>query len=88
MSEVKVDKNLAWLSKTFLETAIRSSDENNNVQVTSYDVTRATAPGDHYSSDMYRVMVKCLRRGQQETRSLVIKVMLDTETAKVSTSSS
>jgi hypothetical protein len=67
-----------WLNRSYLERALKSGADRSLVTVTSSDVERATAAGDNYCSDMYRVNVRLIRNGQPETMSLIIK----TEPAK------
>jgi hypothetical protein len=62
-----------WLNRSFLETALKSGADRSRVTVISSDVERATAAGDNYASDMYRVNVRLIRNGQPETMSLIIK---------------
>ncbi|KAJ9580970.1 hypothetical protein L9F63_023855 [Diploptera punctata] len=61
-----------WLDKAFLERALRSRDEE-DVEVTSYQVTRATADGDNYSSLILRVKVNYVRNGVSEMKSIILK---------------
>jgi hypothetical protein len=62
-----------WLNRSFLERALKSGADGSRVTVTSSDVERATAAGDNYGSDIYRVNVRLIRNGQPETMSLIIK---------------
>jgi hypothetical protein len=62
-----------WLNSSFLERALRSAADGSSVTVTSSDVTRATAAGDNYVSDIYRTIVRMIRDGQPETTSLIVK---------------
>jgi hypothetical protein len=62
-----------WLNRSFLERALKSGADGSRVTVTSSDVERATAAGDNYASDIYRVNVHLIRNGQPETMSLIIK---------------
>ena len=61
-----------WLNEDFIEKALKSAGDS-SVQVISYKVTNATAAGDNYLSDMYRVSV-CVTRGcEAETFSVIVK---------------
>ncbi|KAJ9578891.1 hypothetical protein L9F63_004905 [Diploptera punctata] len=64
-----------WLNNQFLEEALNSKDEN-NVRVLTSEITRATAPGDNYGSDMYRAAISISKNGAQEKKSLIVKAEL------------
>ena len=72
MMETSEDLIPSWINNSFLETALRSSEEE-NLQVTSYEVTLATSAGDNYSSQMFRVKVHFKTRNQLITRSIILK---------------
>ncbi|KAJ9589203.1 hypothetical protein L9F63_028013 [Diploptera punctata] len=69
------DLKLSWLSKTFLEKVLKTSEQDDDIQVTKYDFGRATADGDNYTSVMYRVKVHYTTRGHSHSRSFVIKTL-------------
>ena len=62
-----------WINNTFLEKVLTSSQADECIKVTSYEIARATALGDNFASDMYRVSVQYQRGRQQETISLIVK---------------
>jgi hypothetical protein len=62
-----------WLNNEFLETALRAGDEDPFVSVTSSSIEAATAGGDNYMSEMYRVTVQLERKGRKEERSIIVK---------------
>jgi hypothetical protein len=67
-----------WLNKDFLETALRSAGDR-SARVVSYDVAHATAAGDNYMSDMYRITVEVTRAGHAEVTSLIVKAAKETK---------
>ncbi|KAJ9580968.1 hypothetical protein L9F63_023853 [Diploptera punctata] len=73
------DMKLSWLNNTFLEKVVKTSEEDDSLRVTSFDLGRATAAGDNYSSVMYRVKVHYTTRGHSGSRSFVIKTLPTTE---------
>ncbi|XP_069690944.1 uncharacterized protein [Periplaneta americana] len=62
-----------WMSTSFFESALRSAEEDNNITVISTEVTAATAAGDNYGSEMYRVVVKFRRGTKTEEISIIVK---------------
>ena len=76
--KVTLTVSQSWLNNSFLEKVLKSSEGDENLQVTSYQITRATAAGDNYASELYRISVQYTTRGQPETTSLIVK----TESAK------
>ena len=62
-----------WINNTFLEKVLTSSQVDGGIKVTSYEIARATAAGDNYASEMYRVSVQYQRNGKQATKSLIVK---------------
>ncbi|KAJ4442925.1 hypothetical protein ANN_04522, partial [Periplaneta americana] len=64
-----------WMSTSFFEKALRSAEEDNTITVISTDVKAATAAGDNYGSDMYRVVVKFRRRNETEEISIIVKAL-------------
>ncbi|XP_069690934.1 uncharacterized protein [Periplaneta americana] len=62
-----------WMNNSFLEKALRSAEEDNNITVISTEVKAATAPGDNYGSDMYRAVVKFKRGTDTVEKSIIIK---------------
>ncbi|KAJ9580967.1 hypothetical protein L9F63_023852 [Diploptera punctata] len=78
------NENLMWLNTSLLEQVIVTSEEDDKVQVTLGKLTRATAAGDNYGSEMYRVIVQYKHRTECKTKSLIIKVLpRNNEMAKV-----
>lgn len=61
---------LSWVNAAFIQDALRR-DNDSNVNVTSVSVTRGTAPGENFSSIIYRVTAT-LDNG--EMRSLLLKI--------------
>lgn len=49
--------SVSWLSKSFLETALRTGYDTPTLNVTKYDVKPAVGKGENYTSDLYRVEV-------------------------------
>ncbi|XP_069690891.1 uncharacterized protein [Periplaneta americana] len=68
-----------WLNNSLLETILRSEDGESTVTIISYEISRATAAGDNYTSDIYRIVVQLRRRGQLETKYLIVKASLEKE---------
>ncbi|XP_069690945.1 uncharacterized protein [Periplaneta americana] len=62
-----------WMSNSFFENALRSA-EGDNITVISTEVKAATAAGDHYGSNMYRVVVKFRHGTKIEEISVIVKV--------------
>ncbi|PSN36168.1 hypothetical protein C0J52_16999 [Blattella germanica] len=69
---VPTNLDYTWLSNTFLETVLRTG-EDDSIEVHSFEVEAATAPGDNYASEMSRVRVKFNRGEQEETKSIIVK---------------
>lgn len=67
-----------WLDKDFIEKALKSEGES-SVKVVSYNVTNATASGDNYMSDMYRVTVHVTRGSRAEVTSIIVKCSREPE---------
>ncbi|XP_047002897.1 uncharacterized protein LOC124620274 [Schistocerca americana] len=67
----------AWLDKQFAETSLKESDASRDLKVTSVAVHRATATGDNYLSDVYRMTVKleCDASPHGSSLSLIIKCL-------------
>ncbi|PSN36163.1 hypothetical protein C0J52_17000 [Blattella germanica] len=68
-----------WLDEFFLEKILRLSENNKNLTVTSHELTRATAAGDNYASDMYRIKLSFTKNGKKETKQLILKAVPDKE---------
>ncbi|XP_069690902.1 uncharacterized protein [Periplaneta americana] len=62
-----------WMSTSFFESALRFSEEDNNITVISSEVKAATVPGDNYVSDMYRAVVKFKRGSDTVEKSIIVK---------------
>ncbi|KDR14785.1 uncharacterized protein LOC110834192 isoform X2 [Zootermopsis nevadensis] len=62
-----------WLNNSFLEKALRSADGDSSLAVISSLVTKATAAGDNFASEMYRATVQIKQKGRNEERSIIIK---------------
>ncbi|KAJ9582748.1 hypothetical protein L9F63_022893 [Diploptera punctata] len=67
-----------WINDKFLETAFQSGEDNNLIVRCKY-IKPATASGDNYLSQMYRVHVQITRRGKQEDKSIIVKTVPFTE---------
>ncbi|PSN46877.1 hypothetical protein C0J52_19077, partial [Blattella germanica] len=85
----RIEKNMEarpdFLTDELFEKAINSKEEE-TIKVVSSEITRATAPGDNFSSNIYRVSVQILRKGKTtpENLSLIVKVELQqTEMNKI-----
>jgi hypothetical protein len=62
----------SWLNREFMESALRSAGDS-SVKVVSCDIKYATAAGDNYMSDMYRVTVWVTRGDEAGVTSLIVK---------------
>ena len=67
-----------WLNNQFLEKALNSEGDV-ECRVESSTVTRATAPGDNYGSDIYRVSLLISKNGEQENKCIIIKTEIRNE---------
>ena len=67
-----------WLNKDFIKKALEPAGDS-SVEVDTYDVTKATEPGDNYLSDMYRVTVSVTRGFGPEVMSFVVKCSMESE---------
>lgn len=70
-TEVNVSE---FINNEFLQNALKSYGNGADIQVIDYTVTSATAKGDNYTSEMFRVGVKLTRDGKHETKSLIVKL--------------
>ena len=61
-----------WVNKDLIENALKSAGDS-IVEVVSYNVTKATAAGDNYLSDMYRVTAQVTRGSGPEVTSMIVK---------------
>ncbi|XP_069690920.1 uncharacterized protein [Periplaneta americana] len=73
-SDQKEDSFPSWMNNSFFEMALRSGENNSNITVTSTDVQRATAPGENFMSEIYRVTVQMVRGDESEKKSLIVKI--------------
>lgn len=64
----------SWLNNMFLETALRSGEVDPSITVTSSSIEPATASGDNYLSEMFRVTVHMTKGEHKEERSLIVKI--------------
>ncbi|KAL2717335.1 uncharacterized protein V1478_013035 [Vespula squamosa] len=68
----------SWLNLEFVEKIMRKSKNDDSICVLNIFIKPATAKGDNYTSDMYRVLIEIsCKRGNQEVKkkkSLIIKV--------------
>lgn len=68
----------SWLNLELLETIMRKTENDNSIRVFNMFTKPATAKGDNYTSDMYRVSIEIsCKRGNQEVtkkKSLVVKI--------------
>jgi hypothetical protein len=62
----------SWLNKDFITSTLKSAGDS-SVEVVSYNVTNATAAGDNYLSDMFRVTARVTRGSGSEATSMVVK---------------
>lgn len=46
-----------WLHQCFVEMHLRNYFKNENLKIVNFTVAPATAPGENYASDLYRVNV-------------------------------
>ncbi|XP_069690958.1 uncharacterized protein [Periplaneta americana] len=63
----------SWLNAELLQTALKSASDP-DPKVISFEVKNATAAGDNYSSDMYRVKVNYTQGDTAKTTSVIVKV--------------
>ena len=78
-----MDETPDWINNEFLEKALNSQEEC-SLKVVSSVITKATAPGDNYGSDIYRAIVQISKNGLREKKSLILKAELtNTELKKV-----
>ncbi|KAJ9582750.1 hypothetical protein L9F63_022895 [Diploptera punctata] len=63
----------SWMNLEFLENVFKSDNIDEDFEIKSFDIKRATAAGDNYLSLIYRATVQITKRGQSENRSLIIK---------------
>jgi len=61
-----------WLNKDFIQQALKSAGDS-SVEVDFYNVTNATAAGDNYLSNMYRVTASVTRGYRSEVTSFIVK---------------
>ncbi|XP_069690959.1 uncharacterized protein [Periplaneta americana] len=64
----------SWLNAELLQTALKSASDA-DVNVISFEVKSATAAGDNYASDMFRVTVYYTQGDVAKNTSLVIKAV-------------
>ncbi|KAJ9581049.1 hypothetical protein L9F63_023773, partial [Diploptera punctata] len=72
MSELQTEIP-SWLNIEFLENVLKHEDLEGDLKVTSFDIERATSAGDNYMSTIYRATVHTTKRGNSESKSLIIK---------------
>ena len=66
----------SWLNNEFLEKSLNSNGKKSKTIVTSSDIKRAAAAGDHYGSEMYRAVLKTKENGKEEELSIIVKCQL------------
>ncbi|XP_049763829.1 uncharacterized protein LOC126092335 [Schistocerca cancellata] len=73
-----------WLNKDFAKSSLKESNSCGDFKILSVDVQRATAPGDNYLSEVYRMTVHLEHNVKQYKRSvsLIIKCLPDSEVMK------
>ncbi|XP_046431324.1 uncharacterized protein LOC124185047 isoform X2 [Neodiprion fabricii] len=69
----------AWLDACYVQKVLRKAENDESIEVSDISVRPATAKGDNYMSDMYRIAVE-FSRGQgdqrnEEERSLILKLL-------------
>lgn len=71
-------ENSAWLGASYVQTILRKAETDESIEVSGITINPATAIGDNYSSDIYRVRAVFSRvlKGKTitETKSLIVKV--------------
>ncbi|KAJ9581045.1 hypothetical protein L9F63_023769 [Diploptera punctata] len=72
MTESKPD----WLNAEFFKKALRFNRKDENLEIMSCKVDRATQPGDNFASEMYRAALEVKANGEKEDVSLIIKCRL------------
>jgi hypothetical protein len=68
----------SWLNKDFIKSTLKSAGDS-SVEVVSYNVTKATAVGDNYLSDMFRVTAHVTRGSGSEVTSMIVKCSRELE---------
>ncbi|XP_069690887.1 uncharacterized protein [Periplaneta americana] len=66
---------IRWLDKIFLESILRTKEDDNSLTVITSEVKCATASGDNYMSELYRahLEVRSQKRTEKKNVSLIIK---------------
>ena len=67
-----------WLNKDFINKALKSAGDS-TVEVDSYKVSIATAAGDNYLSDIYRVTASVKRGHGPMVTSFIVKCSRESE---------
>lgn len=70
-----LDSMHEWLNSEFLEKAL-NSDEEKKLKVISSKIEKATAPGEHCASHIYRASLRISRDGIEESKSVIVKIEL------------
>ncbi|XP_043498951.1 uncharacterized protein LOC122522182 [Polistes fuscatus] len=81
------EETLPWLNLEFLENILRKAKNDDSIRVIDIFSKPATAKGDNYTSDMYRILleISCKQAGGQEVTkktSLIVKVAPTGDTLK------
>ena len=66
----------SWLNNEFFEKALNSNGKKSKTVVTSSDIKRAAAAGDHYGSEMYRAVLRTKENEKEEELSIIVKCEL------------
>jgi hypothetical protein len=67
-----------WLNKDFINKALKPAGDS-TVEVDSYKVSIATAAGDNYLSDIYRVTASVKRGHGPDVTSFIVKCSRESE---------
>ncbi|XP_046750302.1 uncharacterized protein LOC124413625 [Diprion similis] len=73
----------AWLDAPYVQMVLRKAENDESIEVSNISVRPATAKGDNYLSDMYRIAVEFSRvqgdERNQEERPLILKLLPEDE---------
>lgn len=71
MSETKAS---SMINKEFLKVALQNYGKGSNLEILNFALSHATAKGDNFASEMYRVKVDLSKDGKKETKSFIVKI--------------
>ncbi|KAJ8683611.1 hypothetical protein QAD02_019403 [Eretmocerus hayati] len=78
MKEEQFDQIYQWVDVRFMEKILRQSEKDTSIAVSDVFIRAATAKGDNYTSDMFRVTVEYSRLNDRERieqkKTVIVKV--------------